>query len=146
MKIITISSSYENIVSRYSFDDDKNLQSDTVIRDVSAKTTETQNAVANRFTGNAFESVVDRTKSQIPNLGPSKLSSNKVRIENDKIRPEFKFISDDEGQYLELQSETRISRWSLIRYLQIVIKLRFIFTIRCYKSRYKYKVIVQYKF
>ena len=58
----TISSSYENIVSRYSFDDDKNLQSDTVIRDVSAKTTETQNAVANGFTGNTFESVVDRTK------------------------------------------------------------------------------------
>ena len=45
------------------------------------------------FTGNTFESVVDRTKSQIPNWGPSKIKFNKVRIENDKIRPEFKFIS-----------------------------------------------------
>jgi len=106
----TISSSYENIVSRYSFDDDKNLQSDTSILDVSAKTTETQNAVANGFTGNFFSSVVDRTKTKVPNLGPSKVSSNKIRIENDNIRPEFKFISGSDGQYLELQSETRISR------------------------------------
>jgi len=106
----TISSSYEAIVSRYSFDDDKNLQADTLVRDVSAKTTEVQNATAVGFTGNTFESVVDRTKSLVPNLGPSKVSSNKVRIEDNIIRPEFRFISGSDGEYRELQSEVPIGR------------------------------------
>ena len=106
----TISSSYEAIVSRYSFDDDKNLQADTLVRDVSAKTTEVQNATAVGFTGNTFESVVDRTKSLVPNLGPSKVSSNKVRIEDNIIRPEFRFISGSDGEYRELQSEVPIGK------------------------------------
>ena len=109
----TISSSYESIVSRYSFDDDKDLNADTSIADVSAKTTETQNGVAvgwGSSNGNTFHSVVDRTKSLVPNLGPSKISMNKMRIENDLIRPEFKFISGSDGQYRELQSEVPIGR------------------------------------
>ena len=106
----SISSSYEHIVSRYSFDDDKDLSSDTTIRDVSAKTTETQDATAVGFTENTFEPVVDRTKTKVPNLGPTKVSSNKLRIENNVIRPEFKFISGSDGEYRELQSEVPIGR------------------------------------
>ena len=106
----SVSSSYEHIVSRYSFDDDKNLQSDPVIRDVSAKTTETQNATAVGFTSNTFESVVDRTKSLVPNLGPSKPSTNKIRIEANVVRPEFQYISGSDGMYTELQSEKPIGR------------------------------------
>jgi len=106
----SISSSYEHIVSRYSFDDDKNLQADPVIRDVSAKTTETQNATAVGFTSNTFESVVDRTKTLVPNLGPSKVSSNKIRIEANVVRPEFQYISGSDGMYTELQSEKPIGR------------------------------------
>jgi len=106
----SISSSYEHIVSRYSFDDDKNLQTDTSVRDVSAKTTETQNATAVGFTGNFFESVVDRTKTLVPNLGPSKVSSNKIRIEANVVRPEFQYISGSDGMYTELQSEKPIGR------------------------------------
>ena len=106
----SISSSYEHIVSRYSFDDDKDLSSDTSIADVSAKTTETQNATAVGFTENTFEPVVDRTKSKVPNLGPTKISTNKMRIESNVIRPEFKFISGSDGEYRELQSEVPIGR------------------------------------
>ena len=106
----SISSSYEHIVSRYSFDDDKNLQTDTSVRDVSANTTETQNATAVGFTGNFFESVVDRTKTLVPNLGPSKVSSNKIRIEANVVRPEFQYISGSDGMYTELQSEKPIGR------------------------------------
>ena len=106
----SISSSFEHIVSRYSFDDDKDLSSDTTIKDVSAKTTETQDATAVGFTENTFHSVVDRTKSKVPNLGPTKISTNKMRIEDNVIRPEFKFVSGSDGQYLELQSETQIGR------------------------------------
>jgi len=105
-----ISSSYEHIVSRYSFDDDKDLSSDTSIADVSAKTTETQNGTAVGFTANTFQNVVDRTKSLQPNLGPSRQTSTKIRLENNIVRPEFKFQSGSEGQTIELQSETRISR------------------------------------
>ena len=38
------------------------------------------------------------------------MTSNKMRVENDVIRPEFKFISGSEGRYLELQSEVPIGR------------------------------------
>ena len=80
----TISSSYESIVSRYSFDDNKDLNSDTSIPDVSAKTTDVSNATANGFPGNLFKDVVDRTKVKVPNLGPSRRASNKLRIENNR--------------------------------------------------------------
>ena len=106
----SISSSYESIATRYSFDDNKDLSSDTSIADVSAKTTDLVNATANGFTRNSFHDVVDRTKSLIPNLGPSKVSSNKMRVENDEIRPEFKFVSGSDGRYIELQSEVPIGR------------------------------------
>ena len=106
----TISSSYEALVSRYSFDDDKNLNIDTSIDDVSAKTTETQDATATGFPRNTFEPVVDRTKSQVLNLGPTKITSTKLRIEDNIVRPEFKYVSGSDGFYYELQSEVPIGR------------------------------------
>ena len=53
-----------NILFHDILDDDKDLSSDTTIRDVSAKTTETQDYKVG-FTENTFESVVDRTKSKV---------------------------------------------------------------------------------
>ena len=80
----SLSSSFESIVSRYSFDDNKDLSSDTSIPDVSAKTTDVVNATAAGFTGNTFKDVIDRTKVKVPNLGPSRRASNKMRIENNR--------------------------------------------------------------
>ena len=80
----TISSSFESIVSRYSFDDNKDLSVDASIPDVSAKTTDVVNATAVGFTGNFFKDVVDRTKVKVPNLGPSRRASNKIRLESNR--------------------------------------------------------------
>ena len=68
----SISSSFESIVSRYSFDDNKDLSSDTTITDVSAKTTDVVNATLLGFTENTLKDVIDRTKVKVPNLGPTK--------------------------------------------------------------------------
>ena len=56
----SVSSSYENLVLRYSFDDNKSLTSDTEgIRDVSSNQTSTLSGSHNGFSGNPFRSVVD---------------------------------------------------------------------------------------
>ena len=62
----TVSSSYNNLVLRYSFDDNKDLSSDTEgIRDVSSNQTTTYSGSHSGFTGNFFRSVVDELKSLI---------------------------------------------------------------------------------
>ena len=86
----SISSSFESIVSRYSFDDNKDLSSDTTIPDVSAKTTDVVNATAVGFTENTFKDVIDRTKVKVPNLGPSRRASNKIRIESNRPKRLFR--------------------------------------------------------
>ena len=84
----SISSSYSNLVLRYSFDDNKDLSTDTDgIRDVSSNQTSTVSGSHNGFTGNFFRNVVDEQKSHIPSIGALRRSTNKVRIEDNNIKP-----------------------------------------------------------
>ena len=84
----TVSSSYSNLVLRYSFGDNKDLTSDTEgIRDVSSNQTSTLSGSHSGFTGNFFRSVVDELKTHIPNIGGLKRVTDKVRIENNFIMP-----------------------------------------------------------
>jgi hypothetical protein len=79
----TPSSSYYNVSRRFSFDDNKTLSDGDSIRDVKANQTTTQTGSAFGFDGeNTFESVVDKTKTIIPNSGPNRRNATKIRIEN----------------------------------------------------------------
>ena len=79
----SVSSSYTNLVRRFSFDDNTTLASSASIRDTSANQTYTQSGSANHFGGaNTFESVIDKTKTIIPNHGPNRRMATKIRIEN----------------------------------------------------------------
>tara|TARA_R100000030_G_scaffold100978_1_gene95584 strand:- start:3128 stop:9856 length:6729 start_codon:yes stop_codon:yes gene_type:complete len=91
----SVSSSYENLVLRYSFDDNKSLTSDTEgIRDVSSNQTATLSGSHNGFTGNPFRSVVDQQKSFIPSIGALRRTTNKVRIEDNSIKPDEQLSPD----------------------------------------------------
>ena len=82
----TPSSSYESLTVRYSFDDNSVLSNGTTIRDVSSNQTTTSPGIAMGFGGlNTFESVVDQTKTFIPNYGPNRRSTDKIRIENNYL-------------------------------------------------------------
>ena len=92
----TISSSFNNLVLRYSFDDNKDLSTDTAgIRDVSANTTNTYSGSHNNFGGNFFSNVVDETKTNIPSIGALRRVTNKVRIEDNPLKPGY-ILSRDE--------------------------------------------------
>tara|TARA_R100000008_G_scaffold86075_1_gene77788 strand:- start:123 stop:2285 length:2163 start_codon:yes stop_codon:yes gene_type:complete len=101
----TPSSSYENLIVRYSFDDNTALSNGTTIRDVSSNQTTTVTGNAQGFGGlNTFESVVDETKTAVPNYGPNRRSSDKIRIEDNflsgsgvnlKISERFDHSSND---------------------------------------------------
>ena len=79
----TPSSSYYSLVRRYSFDDNTALSNGTAIRDVSSNQTDTLAGYAFGFAGaNTFENVEDKTKTMVPNYGPNRRSSTKIRIEN----------------------------------------------------------------
>ena len=92
----TVSSSYSNLVLRYSFDDNMDLATDTDgIRDVSANQTTTYSGSHDGFTGNFFSNVVDETKSNIPSIGGLRRVTNKVRIEENKIKPGFNLHVDN---------------------------------------------------
>ena len=89
----TPSSSYIDLVTRYSFDDDKDLSVgyNQWFQDVTADQSFTASAVPHNYTtalrnsrDTHFSSVVDETKMKVPNLGPSGRSSNKLRIEADE--------------------------------------------------------------
>ena len=63
----TASSSYTNLVTRFSFDDNKALTEGASIRDVSSNQTLAFSGSAIGFGGaNSFETLVDRTKTLIP--------------------------------------------------------------------------------
>ena len=86
----SLSSSYENLVLRYSFDDNKNLSTDTDgIRDVSANSTNAYSGSHSGFTGNFFSSVVDETKTNIPSIGAMRRTTNKIRIEPNPLKTGF---------------------------------------------------------
>ena len=82
----TPSSSYYSLVTRYSFDDNTALSNGTTIRDVSSNQTTTSPGAAFNFGGvNTFENVEDKTKTMVPNYGPNRRSSTKIRIENNVL-------------------------------------------------------------
>ena len=80
------SSSYYSLTRRYSFDDNTALVNGAAIRDVSADQTDTLAGSAFGFAGaNTFENVEDKTKTMVPNYGPNRRSSTKIRIENNAL-------------------------------------------------------------
>jgi len=86
----TPSASWYDLVTRYSFDDDKDLSvtANRWFQDVTADTSFTASATPYNYTsgmGDHFSPVVDETKMKVPNLGPSGRSSRKVRIEADTL-------------------------------------------------------------
>ena len=82
----TVSSSYTNLVRRFSFDDNTTLSEGGNLRDVSANQTYTQSGSARGFGGNNFfQSVVDKTKTLVPNHGPNRRMATKIRIENNAL-------------------------------------------------------------
>jgi hypothetical protein len=77
------SSSYDSLITRYSFDDNTSLSNGSTIRDVSSNQTTTTPGYAFGFGGvNTFENVIDSVKTLIPNYGPNRNSSDKIRIED----------------------------------------------------------------
>jgi hypothetical protein len=86
----TVSSSYNNLVLRYSFNDNKDLTSDTEgIRDVSSNQTTTVSGSHFGFTDNFFRTVVDELKSNIPSIGALRRTNNKIRIEANNLKPGY---------------------------------------------------------
>jgi len=82
----TPTASYYNLIRRYSFDDNTTLSDTSTIRDVRPNQDTTVAGYTNGFGGvNMFESVVDKTKTIIPNHGPNRRSATKIRIENNFI-------------------------------------------------------------
>jgi hypothetical protein len=82
------SASWTDLVLRYSFDDNTNLDSSTSIRDTSADQSYNQAGTATGYTlGNRphFSSVVDEEQMLIPNVGPSRRVSNKIRLETNRL-------------------------------------------------------------
>ena len=80
------SSSYYSLTRRYSFDDNTALANGAAIRDVSADQTDTLAGYAFGFAGaNTFENVEDKTKTMVPNYGPNRRTSTKIRIENNAL-------------------------------------------------------------
>jgi len=83
-----VSASWTDLVLRYSFDDDSNLDSSTSIRDTSADQSYTQAGTAAGYTsGNRphFRSIVDEQQMLIPNVGPNRRVSNKIRLETNRL-------------------------------------------------------------
>jgi len=78
----SVSASFQDIALRYSFNESKNHNSDTTVRDTS---TDQSSPIAGIATGFADETsysdVVDRTKFPLPKLGGIRRNSNKIRIE-----------------------------------------------------------------
>tara|TARA_B100000287_G_scaffold108888_1_gene101187 strand:- start:3978 stop:13769 length:9792 start_codon:yes stop_codon:yes gene_type:complete len=90
----TPSASYLDLVTRYSFDDDKDLSvsANQWFQDATGDQSFTASASPSGYTtalrnsrDTHFSSVVDEAKMKTPNLGPSVKASNKLRIENDEL-------------------------------------------------------------
>jgi hypothetical protein len=98
----SVSASYEDISLRYSFNESKNHNSDTTVRDTS---TDQSSPIAGIATGFAdetsYSSVVDRTKFPLPKLGGIRRSDNKVRIETAEYM-------DRIGENINLSSTQRV--------------------------------------
>ena len=80
------SSSYHNLVRRFTFDDNTTLSNGDSLRDTSANQTYTQSGSAHGWGGkNFFQATVDKTKTIVPNHGPNRRISSKIRIENNSL-------------------------------------------------------------
>tara|TARA_R110002020_G_scaffold108894_1_gene252222 strand:+ start:6391 stop:10704 length:4314 start_codon:yes stop_codon:yes gene_type:complete len=80
------SSSYYHLVRRFALNDDKTLTDGDSLRDISANQTYVQSGSARGFgAANTFESVIDKTKTIIPNHGPNRRMATKIRIENNVL-------------------------------------------------------------
>ena len=95
-----LSASWHDLTLRYSFDDNKNLNSSTSILDTSANQTYTLAGVAVGYTNSNlphFRKLIDRQEAKTPNLGPNNRMENKIRIESQKL---LGSLSVDERQEL----------------------------------------------
>jgi len=79
------SASYTDLVTRFSFNDNKNLSSDPNVSDVSGDIGYTETGSAVGFSGNFFVNIEEEHKLLVPNLGPNRLMSSKIRIEDSKL-------------------------------------------------------------
>ncbi len=83
------SSSWTDLILRYSFDDNIDLSSDPNIRDITPDQTYESSGSAKGYTAfnkaSSFSSVVDEEKMFVPNVGPNRRISNKVRIESSSL-------------------------------------------------------------
>ncbi len=79
----SLSASFEDIALRYSFNESKNHNSDTSVRDTSTDQSTLIAGIATGFAdATSYSNVVDRTKFLLPKIGGIRTSANKVRIEN----------------------------------------------------------------
>jgi len=79
----TPSSSYYNLARRFSFDDNIALNNLSEILDTSSNQTTTVVGNPNGFSEtNTFETVIDKTKTIVPNNGPNRRMATKIRIED----------------------------------------------------------------
>ena len=79
------SASYTDLITRFSFNDNKDLSSDKNIPDVSGDVSYTQTGSAVGFVNNSFGNIEEEHKLLVPNLGPNRLMSSKIRIEDSKL-------------------------------------------------------------
>tara|TARA_Y100000592_G_scaffold18660_1_gene28505 strand:- start:825 stop:7754 length:6930 start_codon:yes stop_codon:yes gene_type:complete len=99
----SITSSYGNLVTRYSFNDNKDLSTDTAgIRDVSSNQTTTISGSHNGFNGNFFSNVTDELQSHIPSIGALRRTTKKIRIEGNSIQ---------EGKILDRTKRATVSAY-----------------------------------
>ena len=64
------------------------------IRDVSANQTTTYSGSHDGFTGNFFRAITDETKTNIPSIGALRRVTNKIRVEENKLRPGFSLSAE----------------------------------------------------
>jgi len=82
------SSSTDELLVRYTLDENTNLQSSPTLSNIShLRTYElgTSGSDVNGFTGNFFRSLVDQEKMRIPDIGPARRNATKIRIEDTTI-------------------------------------------------------------
>ena len=83
------SASWTDLVLRHSFDDNIDHSANKVVLDSSADQSYGTSGSAENYSsfggGNNYSSVVDEEKMFIPNVGPNRRTSNKIRIESSKL-------------------------------------------------------------
>jgi hypothetical protein len=87
------SSSYDELLVRYELNENKNLQTlATASNTAHDLSYESHSVDVNGFTGNFSRTLVDQEKLRVPDIGPSRRSATKIRIEDNTIP------KDDDGR------------------------------------------------